>query len=178
MCSFGNQHSSLQAKHKTWHVCYKQIQRYAVLTTIRHMVAPEIKKSTPAPSRTSRLWLKSGSLLQLILCLLTCFYLWFFLLVIVSKVDSWTVLPQTVQVQIFISFGYNKANNPRVRPEWRVSGISFPSVRSPRVQKWVSFFCQGPFPIQLENKPKISQHLCTGTFSMTCSSHQWKTCTL
>lgn len=32
MCSFGKQHSSLQAKHKTWHVCYKQIQRYTVLT--------------------------------------------------------------------------------------------------------------------------------------------------
>lgn len=29
---FCKQHSSLQAKHKTWHVCYKQIQRYSVLT--------------------------------------------------------------------------------------------------------------------------------------------------
>lgn len=146
--------------------------------TIRHMVAPEIKRSTPAPCRTSRLWLKSDSLLQLILCSLTCFYLWFFLLVIVSKVDSWTVLPQIVQVQIFISFGYNKADNPRVRFEWCVSGTSFLSDRSPRVPKWVSCFCQGSFPIQIENKPKISQQLWTGAFSMTCSIHQWKPCAL
>lgn len=32
VCSFSKQCSSLQAKHKTWHVWYKQIQCYAVLT--------------------------------------------------------------------------------------------------------------------------------------------------
>lgn len=32
VCSFSKQCSSLQAKHKTWHVWYKQIQCYAALT--------------------------------------------------------------------------------------------------------------------------------------------------
>lgn len=164
--------SILQAKHKTWHVCYKQIQRYTVLTLqLGIWLLLRLKEALLLLAGLHSCDLNLAACYRLILCLLTCFYLWFFPFSHCFKSrlqKSRTVLPQTVQAQIFTSFGYNKTDNPRVRSEWCVPGTSFLSVRSPRVPKWVSCFCQGSFPIQIENRPKISQHLWAG------ARYQWK----
>lgn len=108
--------------------------------TIRHMIAPEIKRSISSPCWTSLLWLHSGSLLQLIPCLSVLLAF-----AVPSSHCFRSRLPNSSDLNcsnIYFHFLWIQQSRRPSSEIWVALITNFLLVSLPMVPKWVSEFCK------------------------------------